>query len=775
MTERKAVIVHVFHEDRGQLAAGILGVAEDYDGGPMVRGEASDEEIAKLCSENLIVEVVEPPPVDLAQADRSLYRATVRYSWQETDAGTLEPRLPDGRVVPVRPRSRSGTFATILKSGGVNLSEIITDAGGAVTRALPGGVMITRLGTDARIALDLDPRVDVEAFNRSATLAPGFELGVGEIESVIPSSGEEREFDLIAHAPERVAEIEAWVGRKGDALVRVGASATKVRIRIDDTSALLDEAALLDSVFDVAPVPVARFCLDRLPPLVGLAPRPQFSPTNLLDGSGQIVGMTDGAVCASHGDLVGRVTLMSGTATPVSAHGTHVAGIIAGNGACSGGRIMGIAPAAQLVVEALAVGPRGELTLPLDMAQSLAASYAAGARIHNLSFAEDHPQSLYSQRASELDAFAVEHPDMLIVVAAGNGATTEANQWRADGEVDMLSVASPGIAKNVLTVGACCSDRPAGGHIATTWAQFPPVPRYASPPTAGAPLSGDAADISAFSGRGWGHGAGRIKPDLVAPGTNIVAARASPSTDMLWGEHSADYLYSGGTSMAAPIVAGCAALVRQYYCAIDPRGPSAALLRATLIAGTDWLNGRGATNIVPAPPNAPAALCANVDQGFGRVNVAKALALDGAPRKLCFVDVPANRDPMGTVSNGLPGPFEQDNDRRRFWFECDGDPAPIDIALCFTDPMPGPTGTILGLFVQPVGDKPRAGNDCALKTAYPLRSPTPDRDNNVQLIRMGPTQGVVEILITALALPRKPVGFALVVLGNVKDGELTRY
>ena len=47
----------------------------------------------------------------------------------------------------------------------------------------------------------------------------------------------------------------------------------------------------------------------------------------------------------------------------------------------------------------------------------------------------------------------------------------------------------------------------------------------------------------------------------------------------------------GGTSMAAPLVAGCAALVREYYVSKRHHEPSAALLKATLINGTRWLTG----------------------------------------------------------------------------------------------------------------------------------------------------------------------------------------
>lgn len=73
----------------------------------------------------------------------------------------------------------------------------------------------------------------------------------------------------------------------------------------------------------------------------------------------------------------------------------------------------------------------------------------------------------------------------------------------------------------------------------------------------------------------------------MAPGTNILSARTravSAEADIGWGNYNDHYVWMGGTSMATPLAAGAAALMREYL--MTEAGfdlPSAALIKAALL------------------------------------------------------------------------------------------------------------------------------------------------------------------------------------------------
>lgn len=347
------------------------------------------------------------------------------------------------------------------------------------------------------------------------------------------------------------------------------------------------------------------------------APAAEVQPA----GRGQAIAICDTGLDAAHPDFENRAVGFSWTAdgrwTDARGHGTLAAGAAAGDGAASTGRYAGVARAAHLVVQAMGADLSG---LPADLGSVLQQAWDAGARIQLIGWGRADTGA-YGVDARALDRFTWRHPEMLVVTAAGNAAT---DLVPADGVVDAGSVGSPATAKNGLAVGAAEGPGPTPRVWRDAWPEDFAVEPIALDPVAHAD---GPRGLAAFSGRGPCRD-GRIKPDLVAPGTQLVSTRSRIATDTAWGAAGhADYLQAGGTSLAAAQAAGTAALIRQWLA--EKRGmpaPSAALVKALLIAGARSLApgqyGNGAKREIPAqrPNNA---------EGFGLLETAGSW-LDGA-------------------------------------------------------------------------------------------------------------------------------------------------
>jgi subtilisin family serine protease len=264
-------------------------------------------------------------------------------------------------------------------------------------------------------------------------------------------------------------------------------------------------------------------------------------------GEGVTVAVLDSGIDATHPDLdevvVGeRDFTGKGNVEDGAGHGTHVASILAGSGDASDGVNQGVAPDADLLVgKVLDDDGYGELS---GVIEGMEWAAAEGADVVNLSLG-----SLYFDVPSP-DAVAVdeltEQYGTLFVVAAGN-----------DGDLGEGTVGSPGIAEKALTVGAV----------------------------------DDADDVTVYSSRG-GSDAGLLKPDVVAPGDGIVAARATGTAagDVVDDLHVA----LSGTSMAAPHVAGAAAVLKQARPDLDATALKSALMGSAEPTGADvWSEGAG--------------------------------------------------------------------------------------------------------------------------------------------------------------------------------------
>jgi subtilisin family serine protease len=137
--------------------------------------------------------------------------------------------------------------------------------------------------------------------------------------------------------------------------------------------------------------------------------------------------------------------------------------------------------------------------------------------------------------------------------------------------------------------------------------------------------------VVAFSSRGPTRDK-RFKPDVIAPGTFILSTRSTmiAANNTAWAPFPASkkYFYMGGTSMATPLTAGAVALIREYLRTKQKiTKPSAALLKATLIAGA-----------VRLPDTAANGTLVDNHQGYGRVNL-DAILTPAGQTKATFTDV----------------------------------------------------------------------------------------------------------------------------------------
>nr|WP_042179228.1 S8 family peptidase [Kibdelosporangium sp. MJ126-NF4]CEL13703.1 peptidase S8 and S53, subtilisin, kexin, sedolisin [Kibdelosporangium sp. MJ126-NF4]CTQ99389.1 peptidase S8 and S53, subtilisin, kexin, sedolisin [Kibdelosporangium sp. MJ126-NF4] len=283
--------------------------------------------------------------------------------------------------------------------------------------------------------------------------------------------------------------------------------------------------------------PKVRVSLDRSTEQVGAPVMWQSG----VDGKGTTVAVVDTGIDADHPDLKGKIVDSANfTAEPDIAdthgHGTHVASIIAGTGLASGGRYRGVAPAASLLV-AKVFDSSGEASAAQVMAgMEWAAQH--GAKVVNLSLGGPVPDG--TDEMSELVDTLTERTGALFVVAAGNSGP------------GAVSVDSPGVAASALTVGAV-----------------------------------DRQDkLAGFSSRGPRGKDALAKPEIVAPGVDIAAARAAGTS--MGRPVDETYTAASGTSMATPHVSGAAALLAQKYPQWSASRLKDALAGGAKDIGQDW-------------------------------------------------------------------------------------------------------------------------------------------------------------------------------------------
>ena len=267
-----------------------------------------------------------------------------------------------------------------------------------------------------------------------------------------------------------------------------------------------------------------------------------------LDGTGVVVAVADTGIDENHPDLEGRVVAArdftgEGTTEDIHGHGSHVAGIVGGDGSASNGAYVGVAPNVTFMnARVLNSGGSGSYS---GIIEGVEWADKNGADIISMSLGGT-PQSPDPMR----EPFnRVIKNGTTIIVAAGNSGSS------------YNTIGSPGVLENVLTVGA----------------------------------TDDEDNIADFSSRGPTEFTDNIKPDLSAPGVDVMSVDAG--TD--------GYVEYSGTSMATPVVSGGAALLLEEHPDLTETQ-----LRSALATTTD-----------PLPYDANTA-------GTGRLNINSAIESD---------------------------------------------------------------------------------------------------------------------------------------------------
>lgn len=275
-------------------------------------------------------------------------------------------------------------------------------------------------------------------------------------------------------------------------------------------------------------------CLDRSVPLI----RAPYVWLEGCTGAGVRIGILDTGIDLEHSDFLGRIAAIADFTgegiADASGHGTHVAGIAAGDGTASGGKYRGVAPGADLYI-AKVLDSQGSAFMS-DVMMGIDWAVQQRVDVINLSLSGAPPGD-GTDALSETCDLVVER-GLVICTAAGNSGPSPG------------SIGPPGCARQVITVGASTDD--------------------------------DA--LLEASSRGPTSD-GRVKPDVLFPGAGIVSCRARDTS--LGNALDLEYTEASGTSMSTPHASGASALLLEANPGLTPSEIKRLIMAAATDLGLD--------------------------------------------------------------------------------------------------------------------------------------------------------------------------------------------
>lgn len=335
-----------------------------------------------------------------------------------------------------------------------------------------------------------------------------------------------------------------------------------------------------------------------------------------VDGTGVGIAVLDSGIDTTHHELtyngVSRVSVNVRCArfydaSDYNGHGTHIAAVAAGTNHVGPSLYTGVAPGASIInVKVLDRSGKGYASDIIDGVNWCVNNRAYyNIKVMNLSLGTPAIDSYRNDPLCQA-VRAAHDAGIVVVVAAGNDGKDK------NGNKIYGTIHSPGIEPSAITVGAANTKGTdaRSDDVVCTYSSHGPTRGYTS--------SGGVRVYDNY-----------IKPDLVAPGNKIISAEAyncdtirdHPELDANQYESNSYHyvMYMSGTSVAAPVVSGAAALLLQVNPTLTPN-----LIKAILMYSAQPLPG---FNVL--------------EQGTGLLNI------DGAIRLAKCI-----RNPLPVLGNG---------------------------------------------------------------------------------------------------------------------------